>query len=410
MNRSPQFYEDRLPCGLKVIGEYFPNSRHVSIGYFVSVGSRDESLGEEGLAHFIEHMMFKGGSLDALELSRRFDALGADYNAFTDEEMTAYFGQVLVPHALDLQDLILALTDPLFKASDIELERQVILEEIEMYEDQPESRLIDHLRETYFGEHPLGHPILGYRDTVSAFKQEQIQSFHERHYGVSGGLLVVCGNMDWSMHLERARTYVAPTSTFSPRAYPSLKRVGDRHSQLSQPNLSQTHVAMMCPGPSQQEESLSYAAMVLTELISGDTGKLYWSLIHTGRADEAYFIHHEADQIGYFEGYLTSDPEHTEDNLARFREVLNQTAQGDFSDQEIERAKRKLILASVLQNETPAGRLFGLASDYLSCGRFVDTTETIARVQAVQRSDLKRLLEEYPLNVLTTSRLVPDSV
>ena len=163
------FHTHQLPNGLQLIGETIPSARSASVGFFVKTGSRDETADEAGVSHFLEHMMFKGTARrTALDVNLDFDRIGANYNAYTSEENTVYYAAVLPEYLADAVDILADVLRPRLRGEDFDTEKQVILEEIKMYEDAPGSMAWDHAKRIYFAGHPLGNTILGSVESITA--------------------------------------------------------------------------------------------------------------------------------------------------------------------------------------------------------------------------------------------------
>ena len=175
-----EFLQTTLQNGLTVIGERNPQTKSLALGYFVRTGSRDESADVSGVSHFLEHMMFKGNQrFSPQDINREFDRIGAKYNAFTSEEVTAYHGAVLPERQSELLEILTNLMRPSLRQEDFDMEKNVILEEIEMYKDRPSFAVFDALRPLYFRDHPLGeqhpgfiaeHPVLDPRRDAGVFR------------------------------------------------------------------------------------------------------------------------------------------------------------------------------------------------------------------------------------------------
>jgi predicted Zn-dependent peptidase len=427
---TPDFWQMTWANGLTVLAEQRPHSRSFSAGFFVKTGSSHEPHGLEGAAHFLEHLMFKGNAkMDALELNRRFDALGADYNAFTDHEMTAYHAVVLANQAEALLELLFELTQPQLNPAEVELERQVILEEIEMYDDSPDSRLFDVLRLQYYRDHPhyhsLAHPILGTRQSVASLTVQQLEQHRQTHYSPDQQVLVLCGNFGKTQILSCLERLITPTPpAVSPsrplavldRAAPigPVRLSPSRPLALSlersatftpDPRLKRMHLGLMLPAPL-LSDPLSGAAQVLAEILGGDTGRLYWALMDNGLADEVAFTCSESPLEGHFEGYLACDPTKVSQVWQVFGQVLEQIP-STLEPAELERAKRKLILGLALSEETAYGRLFNLGTDYVQQGARVTLQDHQNRIRSVTLEQINQLLERFPLVPVALASLGP---
>src|SRR5437762_676231 len=178
-----QFHSYVLENGLQVIGETNPAMRSAAVGFFVRTGSRDETPEVSGVSHFLEHMVFKGTKRrTALDVNRDFDQIGANYNAFTSEENTVFYAAVLPEYLPQSVDIIADILRPSLREDDFEMEKNVIIEEIGMYEDQPMWSAYDNAKKAYFAEHPLGNSILGTPDSIRALQRDQMHAYFQRRY------------------------------------------------------------------------------------------------------------------------------------------------------------------------------------------------------------------------------------
>jgi len=190
------FREAELKNGLRVIAEVVPGARSVALGYFVKTGARDEAKEESGVSHFLEHMVFKGPEgMDALSVNLAFDRLGAQYNAFTSEEATVYYGAVLPEFTFPLLELFSRLMRPALRQEDFDTEKKVILEEIARYQDRPGFMAYDWARARFFQGHPLGNSVLGTVESITALTREAMAAYHERRYLPKNMVLAATGRV-----------------------------------------------------------------------------------------------------------------------------------------------------------------------------------------------------------------------
>src|SRR5690606_34981963 len=183
-----------LGNGLTVIGEHNDGAASVAAGFFVNTGARDEATDVSGVSHFLEHMVFKGNELfTAEDINRTFDELGANYNAFTSEERTVYYGSVLPERLPELVDLLSQLMRPSLRQEDLEVEKKVILEEIAMYEDRPAFHVFDLSSPKFWGGHPLGNSVLGSTQSIRDLQRDQMMEYFERRYSPANLVLAVAG-------------------------------------------------------------------------------------------------------------------------------------------------------------------------------------------------------------------------
>src|SRR5581483_2747364 len=192
------FQSQVLKNGLQIIGENNPSARSVALGFFVRTGSRDETSEISGVTHFLEHMVFKGTpQRTALDVNRDFDRIGAHYNAFTSEENTVFYAAILPEYLPQAVDILADILRPSLRVEDFDMEKNVIIEEIGMYEDQPMWSAYDHAKKAYFADHALGNSILGTPQSITALTRDQMHSYFKRRYVAPNITVVAAGNLDW---------------------------------------------------------------------------------------------------------------------------------------------------------------------------------------------------------------------
>src|SRR5262245_26388275 len=186
------FHSHKLPNGLQLIGETSPSARSVAVGFFVRTGSRDETAAESGVSHFLEHMMFKGTPRrTALDVNLDFDRIGASYNAYTSEEMTVFYAAVLPEYLDNAVDILADILRPSLRLEDFTTEKEVILEEIGMYEDMPGFAASENARKIYYGPHPLGQSILGSKESIRELSRDAMQAYFDRRYAAPNIVVAV---------------------------------------------------------------------------------------------------------------------------------------------------------------------------------------------------------------------------
>ena len=299
-----------LDNGLTVIGERNPGAHTFAAAYFVATGARDESPDIAGVSHFLEHMMFKGSERrSADDLNREFDELGANYNAFTSDERTVYHAAVLSGRRAGLIDLLSDMMRPALREEDFAVEKQVILEEIAMYEDKPQYKVFEEGLKRYYGDHPLGHSVLGTKASIEGLTLEALNRYFEARYAADNLLLTVTGNYDWDALIEQVSALSRGWgASGAGRSYPLLAPASG-FDTLQSPKITRAHVALFAPGVSVQDPR-RYAAAVLANCLGDATGsRLYWALVDRGLAESATVSHDSGDRAGAFVGYLTTGPD-----------------------------------------------------------------------------------------------------
>lgn len=388
------FREAELRNGLRVIAEVVPGARSVALGYFLRTGARDEAPEESGVSHFLEHMVFKGPEgMDALSVNLAFDRLGAQYNAFTSEEATVFYGAVLPEFAFPLLELFSRLMRPALRQEDFNTEKKVILEEIARYQDRPGFMAYDWARARFFAGHPLGNSVLGTVESITALTRDQMAQYHKRRYLPGNMVLAATGRVDFEALVAEAERLTEdwPLGEAG-RAYPPLSPAQgvEEHPYEKARAL---YLVGLFPGVGYQEEE-RFAAQVLAHLLGEEgSGRLHFALVDTGLAEAASFGHEEADRAGFFHAYVQADPTNKEAVLAVLQEELGRTAREGVREEEVERARTPLATALVFAGETPMGRLFHLGMEYLYTGRYLSLSAVKERVAKVGAREVNALLE-----------------
>ncbi|HKI56427.1 MAG TPA: pitrilysin family protein [Trueperaceae bacterium] len=397
-----------LDNGLTVIGELNPNAVSVAAGYFVRTGARDESGDVAGVSHFLEHMMFKGTDRrTAADINRSFDELGAQYNAFTSEERTVYYGAVLPERLRQLLDLLSDMMRPALRQEDFDVEKNVILEEIAMYEDRPHFRVFELAGNGFWNGHPLGHSVLGGQDSIRALTREQMLAYFERRYVPSNLVLAVAGAYDWdavtgdvAALTQGWRPVDAGRELVAPRPAAGEGRTRDDA-------LSRVHAAVFAPGLAVTDER-RYAAAVLANALGDDSGsRLFWALVDKGLADSASLGHEASDGAGAYVGYVSAAPERADEVLGVYRRVLGEAQEDGLGAEEWHRSQRKLATSLTLRAETPLGRLVSLGVGEQTLGRYQSVQEVVDAVMGTTVDDGHALLSQRPFDALYVHRLEP---
>jgi predicted Zn-dependent peptidase len=400
-------YEAILDNGLTIFAETIPTARSFAAGLFVRTGSRDEPPGINGVSHFLEHMMFKGSETrDADAMNRIFDEMGAQYNAFTTQEMTAYYAAVLPEFAARTMEHLGHLLRPAIRQSDFDTEKNVILEEIAMYQDEPSHRLYEETMARYFGRHALGMSILGPAETIRGLTRGAMAEYFQQHYGPRNMVLAVTGQFDFDEVVRLAREYYGSWEPVGfARHYTPASPTGARE-QLQDPKLNRRYTMALTPGPSAQDED-RFAARILADVIGdSENGRLYWALVDPAIAEDADFSTYPHDRLGSYALSLVSDPERSEQALEIALQELARV-RNDLRDDEVDRAKNKLAGSAVLHGESPQGRMRAIGGSWVYNNRYRSLEEDLGALLAVTPRDLKRLMERYCFDPMTVVTLGP---
>ncbi|VTS06931.1 M16 family metallopeptidase [Tuwongella immobilis] len=403
------FHSHRLANGLQLIGETHPSMRSVAVGFFVRTGSRDEQPQVAGVSHFLEHMMFKGTPRrTALDVNLDFDRIGASYNAYTSEENTVYYASILPEYLPKAVDILADILRPSLRGDDFDMEKKVIIEEIGMYDDQPMWVAYDHARKFHYGDHPLGNTVLGSVESVGALTPEQMREYFQSRYVASNIVVSVAGNFDWD---EFVRLVEAACSDWpqgnSDRTHRVAAPVGGGVHTLTKDKLNQAYAIRISSGPA-SESMQRYAGDTLALALGDDTGsRLYWALVDPGLADSADVSYYEYDHSGTFFVTLTCPPAAIDSNLAIVEKVLAEVQAEGITAEELDIAKTKIASRVVRSAERPMGRMQSIASAWTYTGEYRDVDTELSRYDAVTLEQVRQVLDEFPLTVATTLRLLP---
>src|SRR5579864_9290350 len=310
------FHYHQLANGLDIVAERSPDAHSIALGLFVKTGSRDEEVSVNGVSHFLEHMMFKGSSKYTWEdVNRIFDEIGAKYNAFTSQEMTAYYANVLPEFTEKAIEHLSHLLRPAIRLEDFTTEKKVILEEIAMYLDDPGHRLYEKLMDVHFGNHPLSMSILGSPESIQKLERNQMADYFRGRYGPGNMVMAATGKLEFEQIVELAQRYCGSwPHVDAPRRQPEPIYKPQRLS-MTDPKLNRQYLMAMTPGPSAQDER-RFAARVLSDVIGDSDGsRLYWALVDNAIAEEADFGFYPHDACGSFYLALTAGPERIDQAL-----------------------------------------------------------------------------------------------
>jgi predicted Zn-dependent peptidase len=390
-----------LDNGIRIVSHEMPEHRSVSLGIWVENGSRHESEAENGLSHFIEHLLFKGTARrSAAQIAEEMDAVGGVLNAFTSKEHTCYYAKVLdenLPLAIDLlTDIFLHSS---FEAEEIERERSVILQEISQAEDTPDDYVHDLFNLDFFKDHPIGRPICGREQTVNGFSREDILGFFRSRYQPRRVIVSAAGNFRHSALVDEigARLGVVHGSTDSDRA---LSANGESAPEMGSgifphaKSLEQVHLCLGVAGISQAHPK-RYIAYVLNTLLGGGMSSRLFQEIREkrGKAYSVYSFSSSYKDVGYFGVYAGTSLESTEEVVELIVKELQKLAAGEVSDVELSRTQGQLVGSMMLGLESTDSWMSHIARDEIYFGKTVTTDEICQQIRAVSRDDVIELAD-----------------
>ena len=386
---------------MRVVTEFLPSVHSASVGLWVGVGSRDEGPSVAGAAHFLEHLLFKSTpTRSAVEIAQAVDAVGGELNAFTAREHTCYYAHVLdtdVELAVDLvADVVLR---GRCAAGDVEVERDVVLEEIAMRDDDPEDTLGDVFLSAMFGEHPVGRPVIGSIESVSDMTRAQLHSFHVRRYTPERMVLAVAGNIDHD-HVVRAGAQALRRPTRSRPAAggaPQGHRSGPGRASLHTVNrdTEQTHMFLGVRTPGRHWEH-RWALSVLNGALGGGlSSRLFQQIRETrGLAYSVYSTIDTFSDAGALSVYAGCLPERFDEVVQVTTDVLEGVARDGITEDECRIAKGALRGGLVLGLEDSGSRMHRLGRSELNYGKHRSIPETLALIDAVTLDEVNAVARQ----------------
>jgi len=379
-----------LPGGLRVVTERVPGVHSASVGVWVGVGSRDEGPSVAGAAHFLEHLLFKATpTRTAVQIAQAVDAVGGELNAFTAKEQTCYYAHVLdtdLELAVDLAaDVVL---NGVCAADDVELERDVVLEEIAMRDDDPEDAIGDVFLSALFGGHPVGRPVVGTVDSVSSMTRVQLHSFHVRRYTPERMVVAVAGNVDHDLVVSLVRHYFGARLKRGRKAVPPRRgagRVAGRPTlRLCPRDAEQTHMTLGVRAPGRHWKH-RWALSVLNTAIGGGLSSRLFQQIREERG-LAYTVYSTVDTFadtGALSVYAACLPERFGDVVNVSTDVLQAVARDGITADECRIAKGSLRGGLVLGLEDSGSRMNRIGRSELNYGEHRSIGHTLAQIDSV---------------------------
>lgn len=392
------FHTHVLPNGLQLIGQTIPGVQSTAVIFWVCTGTRDEVIEEMGVSHFLEHMAFRrtkkysGGEVD-----RAWEEMGADHNAATSWEMTFYWARVLRENTDWAIDVLSELTRPVLDPQDFDQERNVILEEIARYEDQPVHVLFSHFMRDFYGEYPLSWETLGTTETIRNLDVEQMRAYWQRRYGAKNVIFSIAGAFDWEAvkaTVERLTADWEPGEIGRTLGKPEFV---PKANVYQREKFVQQHIAIGTPLVSRSDPRY-YAAALISTILGDETGsRLYWAVYQPGLADSATAQAMEFEDTGMLLIHIGTEPSKAAEALEVTQRELERLQRFDVEEAELERAKAKLNSSVVIGGESTNDRVMGLISSWLTQGRLESLEEVREKIDQVTLDDMRELLQAQPI-------------
>ncbi len=386
----------RLPNGLRVLTEPMPSLRSVAMGCWIETGTRDENDNEAGVSHFLEHLLFKGSEkLSAREVNETLDAIGAESNAFTSKEATCYWTRLLDQDlAVGMDVLSEIIQRPAFRPNEIDSERQVVVEEINMNDDDPTDVVFENFSSAVFAGHPLEAPVLGTRDSIRAMTRDDIHGYWKRRYGAGSLVVAAAGSVDHGavvdMVAERFGDWAGDTVEHQTGHAIVTPRVN-----LTRRETEQAHLVIGGPGLTRSDER-RWAFEVLNHVMgSGMSSRLFREVREErGLAYAIYGFKLAYADNGAWGVHVGTTPHQTDTALNVIREELAKVVENGITAEELERAKGSMRGGLALSLEDANSRMVRLGRDELAGMPHLSVDERLQKVEEVDLAAVKAVAGE----------------
>ncbi len=401
-----------LDGGLRVVTEGVPSVRSVALGLWVKTGSRDETPAQAGVSHFLEHLLFKGTKRhSAIEISELFDGMGAASNAATGKETTHLHTRFLDEHTDEAFELMSEmLLAPSLPEDEIDSEREVVLEEIAMYEDEPQDRVHDVLAEAMYGNQPLGRRVLGDSEVIGSIPVPEIADYHQARYTAANIVVAAAGSIEHSRIVELAQKSLSGAAS-SNGANGSVASGAESAQLLFYPKeTEQYHICFGGPGLSRGDER-RFTLAVLDTIFGGSVSSRLFREVREKRG-LAYAVGsytHEFVDRGFVAMYVGTRADNVSEACEIIGRELRQLGTEGVSEEELKRAKEHVKGRMVLGLESTSARMGRLARNILFEIPILSLDEMIARVDAITLDDVAALAAElYDVDSLAAACVGPD--
>ncbi len=400
----------RYTCenGLRIVTEKIPSVRSVALGIWVGTGSKYENDQNNGISHFLEHMFFKGtAARSAKEIAETFDEIGGNVNAFTSKEYTCYYARVLDQHAPIALDVLADMFfNSVFDADELEKEKNVVIEEIGMYEDTPDDLVHDLIARACYADHPLGYSILGTEDVLHSLKRDDLLAYIDNRYTPTNTVITVAGNFDDRLIEEiKARfSGFQRKEQISEVATPVF--VANTISQIK--TTEQAHVCMSLPGFHVGHEDV-YSLILLNNVLGGSMSSRLFQEIREerGLAYSVYSYHSSYKEAGTFSIYTGTAPEHVGQVFDIVTHILHDVAEKGITDKELNKGKEQLKGSLMLSLESTNSRMSRLGKNELLLGRHLSLDEIIAKIDRVTHESILSVAQQLFRSRLAMAMVSP---
>lgn len=393
-----------LPSGLRIVTEEERSVRSAAFGIWVNVGSRDETVSTAGASHFLEHLLFKGTKRrSSLEISSAIEAVGGETNAFTSKEYTCFYARVIdkdLPLAVDvISDLI---TSSVVKADDVDAERKVVLEEIAMRDDDPSDLIHDLFLERYYGDTPLGRPILGTVESIKGMSRSTVFDYYQKRYQPEDLVVAVAGNIKHKSVVAMVESALSKDGfldqakkDYQVRSSPKINVPGRGKVTLLDRKTEQAHIVYGVPGVARDDKRRFALSILSSALGGGMSSRLFQEIREKrGLAYSTYAYSQQFAGSGVLSFYVGCKPEKAEESIRIIQSILHNVAENGLTQEEISRAKGAVSGSLVLSQEDTGSRMSRIGKSELVYGQVMSFDQILQEIADVTPEQIKEIARQ----------------
>jgi predicted Zn-dependent peptidase len=391
------FQKTILPNGVRVITERIPSVRSVSVGAWIGAGSRDESDSESGMCHFIEHMVFKGTEKRRMHhIAQRMENVGGYLNAFTSKEYTCFYARCLDEHLSRALDTVIDLIyTPTFPAREIEKEKDVIVEEMKMYDDTPDDRVFDHLDRSLYSDNPLGRPIIGSEESIRSFSRDGLIDFLRRHYNEKNTIISIAGNVEHKRAVQLVQKYYSKpglegyqSERVSLPAYTPTNFIEKRPVQ-------QAHLIVGTRAFDVHDPKRVPLSVLNTILGGGMSSRLNQNIREKyGYCYNIFSFNNLHSDIGDFGVYMGTDASKVDHSVKLIFREFDKLRKKSVTKIELDRAKSQAKGSIMLGLESMGSRMMRIGRQELYYNRYFSLDSILAMIEGVTLDEIVEVTEE----------------
>jgi predicted Zn-dependent peptidase len=391
-----------LPSGLRIVTEEVSSVRSAAVGIWINIGSRDETPASAGASHFLEHLLFKGTSTrTAMEISSSIEAVGGEMNAFTSKEYTCFYARVIdndLPMAIDvLADLI---TSSLVTTADVDAERKVVLEEIAMRDDDPSDLVHDLFSDTYYGDIPVGRPILGTVESIKGMSRNTVFNYYKKKYLPENLVVAVAGNIKHGYLDNHAAPVLRENTLVKPR---NQQAVGSIYRKTEQ-----SHMFYGLEGVARSDERRFAMGVMASALGGGMSSRLFQEIRE--KRGLAYSVYAYAQQFagtGVLGFYAGCNPAKSVEVIEIIQEVLADVVANGLTQEEIDRAKGAVRGSLVLSQEDTGSRMSRIGKSEIVYGEIMSFDDILKSIARVTPEEVRAVASEFLIKSPTLAVVGP---